>query len=253
MSERLALFEHVGQFVKGHFNDQSRELWGLLFEIQFAFGISGDLLEIGVLQGKSAAWSMLHMQPGERHFLVDRVRPAELDRIISELNLASSAVAFIGGDSGELAASIPDGLRWIHIDGDHSFEAVISDAANYGRKVSDGGIIVFDDFFDPRWAEVTDAVLLFLRQEGKALGLCPFMMGFGKLYVSTQAAAERYLDGLVTRLPSVIGEKYPKVECVMLHLCGADVLSLKTWPKLEPGGALRNGIRDYTLDLGVPY
>ena len=46
----------------------------------------------------------------------------------------------------------------IYIDGDHSYEGVIKDFDLYSPLVSDSGYIVFDDYHNKRWPDVTKAV-----------------------------------------------------------------------------------------------
>jgi len=44
------------------------------------------------------------------------------------------------------------------IDGDHSKEGALADFHNYGSLIRSGGILVFDNYNDPGWRGVTEAV-----------------------------------------------------------------------------------------------
>ena len=49
--------------------------------------------------------------------------------------------------SHEAATAFPDhSLDWVYIDGDHSYEAVRRDLADWSAKVKPGGLIVGDDY-----------------------------------------------------------------------------------------------------------
>ena len=46
--------------------------------------------------------------------------------------------------SNDAADSIPDGLDFVFIDGDHSYWGVMSDLVNYVRKIKPGGLLMGD-------------------------------------------------------------------------------------------------------------
>ena len=64
----------------------------------------------------------------------------------------------IKGKSEEVHQQITNNIDYLFIDGDHSFEAVMNDCLNYKDKVSKDGYIVFDNYNDSAWIEVTKAV-----------------------------------------------------------------------------------------------
>jgi hypothetical protein len=58
-------------------------------------------------------------------------------------------IKILKGDSKELFGNFKDGyFDWIYIDGDHSYEGVLSDLKNWFPKVKKGGVISGHDF-DP--------------------------------------------------------------------------------------------------------
>ena len=48
-------------------------------------------------------------------------------------------------------------FRWIHIDGEHTGQAVGNDLAIAHELLADDGIICIDDFFNPAYAQVSAA------------------------------------------------------------------------------------------------
>ena len=50
---------------------ESLAIWDFLLDVQHEFRIGGDLMEIGVYYGKSAALMAMHAQKDEEIFLVD--------------------------------------------------------------------------------------------------------------------------------------------------------------------------------------
>lgn len=49
-------------------------------------------------------------------------------------------------------------IDYLFIDGDHSYKGVMDDFKNYFEFVNEGGIIVFDNYNDNAWRQVTKAV-----------------------------------------------------------------------------------------------
>jgi len=49
-------------------------------------------------------------------------------------------------------------IDYLFIDGDHSYQGVINDFNNYLPFLNKNGVIVFDNYNDPCWKEVTIAV-----------------------------------------------------------------------------------------------
>ena len=62
------------------------------------------------------------------------------------------------GKSNDLVDYINEPIDLLFIDGDHSYQGVIDDYNNYGKKVRSGGYIIFDNYMDSCWKEVEKAV-----------------------------------------------------------------------------------------------
>lgn len=139
------------------------------------------MLEIGTLFGVNAAatWdvavtsfgqaSLTIVDPLEGYYGAGRRDPATglpITRRTVELNLArlgvtGSDVEIIQAMSQEPSALSRAGEKsynYMFIDGDHSAEGVIRDWHNYGPMLEAGGYVIFDNYNDPNWPEVEDAV-----------------------------------------------------------------------------------------------
>mgnify|MGYP003624754739 FL=1 len=77
---------------------------------------------------------------------------------IRKNNKYSQEWKLIKGKSDEVKNEVIENIDFLFIDGDHSREGVINDFNNYSKKVNIGGLIVFDNYSDPSWTEVKEAV-----------------------------------------------------------------------------------------------
>lgn len=91
--------------------------------------------------------------------IIDKVKSCFLENIEPH----NEKVSFINKTSDEAHELIEDNtLDYIFIDGDHSYEAVVKDIANYYSKVKSGGVFSGHDF---GWEGVQKAVGEFLDQQ----------------------------------------------------------------------------------------
>jgi hypothetical protein len=181
---------------------ESFGIWDFLLDFQHEFGIRGDLMEIGVYYGQSAALMAMHALQDEEVFLVD---------CTDFVDHAKSTVGTIKGEKvsvlkvkssdpriWKLANSQPRSLRWIHLDGDHKSETVQNDLLLANALLNDEGIICVDDFFNSRYPSLTYAVCLFLEQHRNELQM--FLGGFNKLYLVRPIQLHRHLHAVRDKL-----------------------------------------------------
>jgi hypothetical protein len=175
-----ATFERIG----GSFWDGAIVTWDILLVRQAALGIDGDVLEIGVLKGKSATLIALHARAHETFVLIDPALRREAIEAVESIHAANNI--YIRDFSQHLdehhaLASRRGRFRWIHIDGEHSGPAVSNDLAIAAALVAPGGIICLDDFFTPAYPQITAAGLEFLGSHRDRLQL--FLIGYNKGYI----------------------------------------------------------------------
>lgn len=138
-----------------------------LLQNQSAQGFSGDCLEIGAYQGKSAIAIGLQMLPNEalhvcdlfgnpsdaRNSLEIRNSYTSIDRDIFEKNYFSynlKSPVIHQYSSLELNQTLESNLfRFIHIDGSHLYEIVREDLDFAMNHLINGGIIAIDDIRSP--------------------------------------------------------------------------------------------------------
>ena len=74
-----------------------------------------------------------------------------------------------------------DSVRFLHIDGEHSFEAVVSDLDLCAELINERGIVAVDDVFTAASPCVTEALYYWLARNREKLVM--FLVGYQKAYL----------------------------------------------------------------------
>jgi len=161
----LTSFRGSTSQVQGWLDDMDCFVFHALLNFQSKNFITGDLLEIGVYQGKSAILLGLHLQDIEKLHVcdifdnqTDEANEKEIKKSYPQFSLSmflknytnviSTPPNVYSCASSELAKLLPDAdFRFIHIDGSHLYQHVSQDLALAATLLASGqGIVVVDDF-----------------------------------------------------------------------------------------------------------
>jgi predicted O-methyltransferase YrrM len=144
----------------------------------------GNVLEIGVRSGISTAALLLGVQENGGH-----VYSIDTDPGCGSVYAGHANWTFICGHSRDnseriLGQSPPPDL--LVIDGDHSYEMVLSDLEKYGTRVRAGGLILLHDadFLAPGHDGVRPALKEFIRLHKHSLKFFPGSYGLGIVEIS---------------------------------------------------------------------
>ena len=181
-------------------------IWDFLLDFQAKSWPPASLLEIGVYYGHSAMMLALHCKGEETVLLIDPSDYVEEARkVLSTFNAAKFEIIKASSSDSQswaLTSRYAGALRWIHVDGDHKMEAVLNDLSLANRLLADTGIICVDDFFNPRYPQLTHAVFHFLEQNRGQLQL--FLCGYNKGYLTRPGATLKYLQTIRQDLARVM-------------------------------------------------
>jgi hypothetical protein len=220
-----------------------------LESIQQELGLRGSVGEIGIHHGKLFILLYLLCREDERAVAVDLFEQQEKNLDRSGLgdeekfrrNLASHAgddrrLTLIAGDSTELT---PPGLlaagagrfRLFSVDGGHTAQITESDLALVSGVLTDGGVLVLDDYFNEEWPGVSEGTnRFFANRNANADGspLIPFAVGGNKLLFTTDRAhADSYVEHLLRTEPrAALGSRFG-CNRKMTNLFGYDVVSYR--------------------------
>ena len=175
--------------IPGWFYSDDVALFRKLNELQQDSGLTGDLLEIGVFEGKSAILLGYFLAQGERLVLCDNFQQGEgvRERLETRWRAYHDQLPEILMHSSTRldAEKLGKTFRLIHIDGSHDYAMVKSDIQLARETIKDGGIIIFDDYMHTGFPGVAAAVW----EEITSGGLTPFVLTQMKLYASYQHPA----------------------------------------------------------------
>jgi len=191
--------------IEGRFLDSHAFVWQALLDYQKQNKISGNVLEIGALFGRSAAFLGYNCDTAtEKLYVADIKADAKLvpniesvygkklepDQIM-ELDSYYFPQKFLIEHSRQ--------FRFIHIDGEHTSEAVTNDLDVARKLIRKDGIIVLDDFLNERFLQIADAVFSWVKNNQYEFHL--FAAGDNKGYITSCRYAGLYLAHLRKVLP----------------------------------------------------
>lgn len=165
--------------------------------------IEGNVFEIGVLLGKSAILlGLFTNQEKERLGLCDFFMVGEKLKIpqkeVFYKNLSSyfdnlNFIDIYEKDSAKLTQDECKNCRFFHIDGGHTLKHLTNDLNLADKSIIEKGLILIDDFFNPRCPEVTEGIYQYLK--GKET-LLPLLIAFGKLILCKRSLYPWYFEKL---------------------------------------------------------
>ena len=194
--------------LSGWFGFHSYALWRSLLDFQAAEGLRGDLFEIGVWRGRSAAVLAAYCRDDETLHLCDLEIDGEAIRAAFEsVGAAVRKAVAISAPSSELPGRLDlramhKSVRWMHLDGEHTGAAVYDELELAHQLVRADGLVVIDDFFSPRYPSKTTEAVRYLEKNPFHFRL--FAVGFNKGYFCRPESLARYMDFAADKLSDAL-------------------------------------------------
>jgi hypothetical protein len=179
---------------------ESAAIWDALLTAQEERQVGGNMLEIGVWHGKTAALLAAHARPpSEMCFFIDKFLNEDEVRatLLKVRPTLESDLQLVRLDSRQIPGTpmLIEGhrqFRWIHIDGEHTGGAVLGDLAVANLLLSERGVVCVDDFMSWMYPQITEAVFRYQRDHPEQLAL--FLCGFNKAYLARTHFVHDYLE-----------------------------------------------------------
>lgn len=155
----LEYLAKYNSFIDGMITDYQGKILFLLCYFQ---NLSGDVLEIGSFKGKSTSFifNAVSASNNGKLFVIDHFEgvPGKEKLYGSfkndfENNMlkigAKEKIKILNGASRKMLKKIKsNSLRFIYIDGDHSYNGIRNDLITSLEKIKKGGLIILDDYFN---------------------------------------------------------------------------------------------------------
>jgi hypothetical protein len=209
LKEDVDEYLHASRSVEGWLFPVDAYLIGYVDEIQKAIGLRGNLFEIGVHHGKSAALLGRMASDGEVLGVCDVFddqdqnvsRSGEGSRQLFERNverlsdLPTARLHVFAKRSALLTTQeTTSECRLFHIDGGHRPADVVADLGTAAQAIVAAGVVVLDDVFNPSWPGVAEGLYRFIQ--GDAGTFLPFLIGGNKVFLAPPASVPIYLKHL---------------------------------------------------------
>jgi hypothetical protein len=208
--DRLERYLRHHAKVPGWLDAYSARFIAEIARIQVAHRFEGSVAEIGVHMGRLFILLRLLAAPSERALAIDVFQDQQLNidgsgagderRFRANLEQWASAhnVEIIQGSSldvtaNEIASKVGQ-CRLLSIDGGHTAECTLNDLRLAEQVVTDFGVAILDDYFNPSWPDVTTGAAQFFGDSRTTLR--PFAITPNKIYLTRQAYHGLYVAEL---------------------------------------------------------
>lgn len=191
--------------IQGWFFPLDQVIFYELISLQNRLGITGDLCEIGVYQGKSLVFLSLLKSEGDRLFgfdLFDGDTRAQTEKNLAELGVSESVILTEGLTSDiprtSLDSLVTKSLRFLHIDAGHEYHEVLEQLELFTPFAGDQCVIAMDDYQDREFPGIEAAVLDFAERD-RPRRFVPFLAGGNKMFLCTAPVASLFQKAIVNQ------------------------------------------------------
>lgn len=212
-TESWQRFKRVSHDIEGWFTDAASCASDAMLRFQSEIGVQGDLFEIGAWHGKSASLWLVHCRKTETVHIIDfecrEPLGQNVNRIAADLGVKvnlTKNTSFRFPDSNFLSQHRRS-MRLIHIDGDHSGPGISNDLNVCADMLSLFGVMIVDDFLNPRFPQISEAVFGFLADRRRDFSM--FACGANKAFICTAKGYDRWGEFAKARLGEEIRAQIP--------------------------------------------
>ena len=199
MLDIMNSYEDTIAKIPGQLNVTTAYLTMFLLNEQNLANINGNILEIGVYGGRYIAIMQYFLKENEKAIGLDPfyVKGSDKKQVIDALKAVNCI------DNVEIIETRSDGfskeqylenwgkIRFLHIDGSHQYEDVLKDLEIANFILQNNGLIAFDDFFNPYWMGVSEALFIY-KERNPYVDIVPVGFSLNKLFFSRKNNKDYY-------------------------------------------------------------
>jgi predicted SAM-dependent methyltransferase len=217
--------------VQGWVSDGALSAVTAFSALQQSLEVKGHICEIGVHHGRFFIALSLLGRFGERSLAIDVFEEQEKnvdlsgkgnrDIFLSNVEKwlgSKSEACIITSDSLDVAPEnilreLGGPIRLFSIDGSHTRDHTLNDMRLAEETIVPGGLVILDDFFNPAWPGVAEALFSYLSTPGRPKKLVPIAYGDNKFYLTTPSHGALYSAFVTTHLISRAVKYKPVTLC----------------------------------------
>jgi len=202
MGEIFEKSKIIADLIEGMLSPFSMAVMDSLLAFQRERGTTGDMLEMGVYHGKSAAILAGRLSPAERLHLYDIANYFDRDALAK----TGARISFNVSDTRHLKKrhfrDLKRAVRFCHVDASHMFEPTMHEMAIADFLLSDEGILCLDDYTNLNYSQILAAAFKYLFT--KRTNLVMFLVTDEKAYLCRRSSFPRYarfvLDDIIKQM-----------------------------------------------------
>jgi hypothetical protein len=184
-------------------------------QCQDALNINGNIGEIGIYFGKYFILLYLSARREEKVIGVDLFAIPKWEKEFYSGMLrwkhGGTEPLIVKRNSLEVAAEhllewAGGPYRLFSVDGGHSLEVALHDLRLANAVMVEGGVIMVDDYFDPKFPGVSEAVNRFFLLYGNEVRVEPFLITGGKLFLATKEYGKLYREAIYAAIDKNLEE-----------------------------------------------
>jgi hypothetical protein len=179
-----------------------------LDKCQDTLGVRGHIGEIGLYFGKLFIFLYLLAREDEKVVGVDLFADESWEktfhRNLARYTYPRKEPVIVKSDSAGLTSErlldLAGGrYRLFSVDGAHAMEFALHDLRLANAVLSEGGVVLLDDYFDPKFPGVSEAVNRFLF-DGTEARIAPFLICGNKMFLSTPPQHQAYREAVLAAI-----------------------------------------------------
>ena len=178
-------------------------------QCQDALSINGNIGEIGLYFGKYFILLYLIARKEEKVIGIDLFEFPEWEEEfhtgMSRWKHEANKPLIVKRNSLEVTADhllewAGGPYRLFSVDGGHSMEVALHDLRLANSVMAEGGVVMVDDYFDPKFPGVSEAVNRFFLMYGDEVRVEPFLITGNKLFLATTEYGKLYREAINTAI-----------------------------------------------------
>ena len=212
----------------GFFSMKEMWIWDWILQYQNEENILGNLVEIGVLKGKSLSKLAQHHKKHERVLGIDfsmsqdgnkaQILNAIKKVSVMPLNLVELVecdTLYYNFDAPTNGMYFKENVRFMHIDGGHDGYTVYNDLKIADKMLSKDGILCIDDWRTFFYPDIQDAFYRYITEHPYSFKIV--MITDTKMYACRPSNHQDYLWKFETKLWPFVKNNYKQQELVCLR------------------------------------